>query len=125
MITCQVSGNYNNIRKFLKKNEHMSLRSVLDKYGRLGVEALAKATPVDTGKTADSWSYEVEKTREGYTISWKNSNVNHGVPIALILQYGHGTGTGGYVQGTDYINPAMRKVFQELADDAWKEVKDS
>ena len=125
MITCQVSGNYNNIRKFLKKNEHMSLRSVLDKYGRLGVEALSKATPVDTGKTADSWSYEIEKTREGYTISWNNSNVNHGVPIALILQYGHGTGTGGYVQGIDYINPAMRKVFQELADDAWKEVKSS
>lgn len=125
MITCQVSGNYNNIRKFLRKNEHMSLRSVLDKYGRLGVEALSKATPVDTGKTADSWSYEIEKTREGYTISWNNSNVNHGVPIALILQYGHGTGTGGYVQGIDYINPAMRKVFQELADDAWKEVKSS
>lgn len=125
MITCQVSGNYNNIRKFLRKNEQMSLRSVLDKYGRLGVEALSKATPVDTGKTADSWDYEIEKTREGYTISWKNSNVNHGVPIALILQYGHGTGTGGYVQGIDYINPAMRKVFQELADDAWKEVKSS
>lgn len=125
MITCQVSGNYNNIRKFLRKNEHMSLRSVLDKYGRLGVEALSKATPVDTGKTADSWSYEIEKTREGYTIGWKNSNVNHGVSIALILQYGHGTGTGGYVQGIDYINPAMQKVFQELADDAWKEVKDS
>ena len=98
---------------------------VLRKYGQAGVEALAAATPKDTGETAASWSYEIVQTRNGYSIFWNNSNVNRGVNIALILQYGHGTGTGGYVRGIDYINPAIRPVFDEIANAAWKEVTET
>lgn len=93
-----------------------------EKYGRRGVEALSNATPQDSGETAQSWSYEIHKSPETVTITFKNSNVNKGVPIAIILQYGHGTKTGGYVQGRDYINPAMRPIFDEITRDAWKEV---
>lgn len=95
----------------------------LAKYGQLGVDALASATPKDTGKTASSWSYEITKEQGKYTIYWKNSNINDGVPIAVILQYGHGTGSGGYVRGMDYINPALRPIFDKIAEDAWKEVR--
>lgn len=94
----------------------------LNKYGEIGVKALAANTPKDTGKTASSWSYEIVKTKNTVTINWKNDNIHDGVLIAAILQYGHGTGNGGYVRGTDYINPAMKPVFQQIADDAWKEV---
>lgn len=87
------------------------------------MEALSKATPVDTGKTASSWSYEIVVTREGYTIYWDNSNVNRGISIALLLQYGHGTRNGGFVEGRDYINPALRPIFDQMADEAWREVK--
>lgn len=92
------------------------------KYGEIGVRALQANTPKDTGETAGSWYYTIEKKRDVTTISWKNRNVQNGVPIAVILQYGHGTGTGGYVRGIDYINPAMKPVFQQIADDAWREV---
>lgn len=88
----------------------------------MGVDALSAATPVDTGKTAASWGYVITRTSDTATITWTNSNVNNGVPIALILQYGHGTGTGGYVKGRDYIKPAIRPVFDELANELWKEV---
>lgn len=94
----------------------------LKRYGERGVEALRQNTPKDSGKTANSWSYEIEQKGDSITISWKNSNVNKGVLIAAIIQYGHGTGTGGYVRGTDYINPSMRPVFQQIADDIWREV---
>jgi hypothetical protein len=94
----------------------------LKKYGEDGVKALADATPKDSGKTAASWSYEVEKSKGSYTIAWTNSNINDGVPIAVILQYGHGTRNGGYVQGRDYINPAIRPIFDQIAEDAWREV---
>ena len=117
-------GNFNHLETFLTKSLHIKsmIRPILEKYGRKGVEALAAATPADTGKTAESWSYRVDKTDAGYRIVWLNSNVNNGVMIAMLLQYGHATGTGGYVEGIDYINPAIRSIFKNMADDAWKEV---
>jgi hypothetical protein len=96
--------------------------SDLDKYGREGVAALASATPVDSGLTASSWYYEIVRTNGSVTINFNNSNIQNGVPIAVILQYGHATGTGGYVQGRDYINPAIRPIFDRIANDAWREV---
>lgn len=96
--------------------------SRLRKYGELGVQALQRYTPKETGLTAASWYYTISENSDSITIEWKNRNRNKGVLIAAILQYGHGTGTGGYVQGVDYINPAMKPVFQQIADDAWKEV---
>ena len=108
--------------KFLKRIKDLRIESILRKYGEAGVSALMAATPVDTGKTASMWGYEIEKTSDGWTINWTNDNVNNYVNIAVILQYGHGTGTGGYVAGRDYINPAMAPIFDKLADEAWNEV---
>lgn len=96
--------------------------SILHRYGQEGVAHLAANTPKDTGETAASWSYEVKRTSRSMSIIWTNSNIVSGVPIAVILQYGHGTRNGGYVSGRDYINPAMRQVFDQLADDVWREV---
>lgn len=115
-------GNFNKIEKFLNKVSNRSYLNVLDRYGQMGVEALAASTPIDSGETAKSWTYEIERGRGTTTISWLNTNENKGVNIAVILQYGHGTGTGGYVQGRDYINPAMRPVFDKIAEEAWREV---
>ena len=95
---------------------------MLDKYGRAGVDALSSATPVDSGLTASSWSYKIVQGRGVATIEFHNSNFNEGVPSAIILQYGHGTGTGGWVEGRDYINPAIQPVFNKIVEDAWKEV---
>lgn len=109
--------------KFITTAIHkLSLEATLRKYGEYGVIALKAATPYDSGKTAESWDYEIQHRGSRSKIIWKNSNINKGVPIAVILQYGHGTGTGGYVQGVDYINPALKPVFQNLADEAWREV---
>lgn len=94
----------------------------LDKFGQKGVAALQAATPKDTGKTADSWTYDIVQSGDRVSIVWSNTNVNDGVNIAVILQYGHGTGNGGYVEGIDYINPAMRSIFQNIADEAWREM---
>lgn len=116
-------GNFNHLEKFLSRvSGGQYILRVLDKYGQKGVDALAAATPKRTGKTAASWSYD--KVIEGGTIKliFTNSNINKGVNIAIILQTGHGTGTGGYVQGRDYINPALQDIFDGLADDAWAEV---
>mgnify|MGYP000277965666 CR=1 FL=1 len=96
--------------------------SILDKYGRAGVEALSSATPTRTGVTAASWSYKINRKNGSVSLDFYNSNINKGVPIAIIIQYGHGTGTGGWVEGIDYINPAIQPLFKKLADDAWKEV---
>ena len=115
-------GNFNSLEKFFNKVSKKEYLNVLDRCGQMGVEALSAATPYDTGKTAGSWSYEIERTSDMTSISWINTNVNKGVNIAIILQYGHGTGTGGYVQGRDYINPAMKPVFDTIAELAWKEV---
>lgn len=116
-------GNFDKTTNFLKKLIHGDLYSDLDRYGQMGVEALSRATPINTGHTAESWSYRVidEHTRKG--IVWYNSNVDAaGVPVAILIQYGHGTGTGGYVAGRDFINPAMRPLFDEIANDIWKKV---
>lgn len=115
-------GNFNRVERFLNRVSNRDYLNVLDQYGQMGVAALSKATPVDTGLTALSWTYEIERTSVQTTISWINTNTNQGVNIAVILQYGHGTGTGGYVQGRDYINPAMRPIFDKIADQAWREV---
>lgn len=123
MLTYKVTGSYEKTKKFLRKNSKMDLNSVLSKYAQKGVEALSSNTPKDTGITSNSWSYEIHNADNGYIIYWKNSNINKGVSIALVLQYGHGTGTGGYVQGIDYINPALRPVFDEIAESVWKEVR--
>ena len=115
-------GSFKNSEKWLKKALGSDYMDVLHQYGRLGVENLAAATPVDTGLTASSWRYEIEKEDGRISVRWLNSNINKGVNIAIILQYGHGTGRGGYVAGRDYINPALRSVFDAMADKAWKEV---
>ena len=119
-ITC--SGDLSKTMKFLNRLQNKEYLNILSTYGKRGVEALREATPKDTGKTADSWYYEIKQDRNQTTINWCNSYVNDGVVIAMLLQYGHGTGTGGYVQGTDYINPAMRAIFDDLANECWKEV---
>lgn len=122
MISFNHSGNFNYLEKFLTRISQVGTFCDLHRFGRQGVEALSKATPVDSGKTADSWSYEIHEDKNSVTITWSNSNVNDGVPIALILQYGHGTKNGGYVSGIDYINPAMKPIFDSIAESAWKEV---
>ena len=121
-IVFKHKGNLKKTTKFLERTLKGDYLKNLDKFGREGVAALALATPVDTGKTAKSWDYRIEKITDGIKIVWTNSNVNKGVNIAIILQYGHGTGNGGYVRGRDYINPAIRPIFDRIADDAWKEV---
>jgi hypothetical protein len=123
IIVFKQKGNFKKTRKFLKRCSNLQLNDLLDQYGKEGVEALARATPKDTGKTAASWSYAVHKSDGRITITWSNSNIVDGVPIAVILQYGHGTRNGGYVEGVDYINPAMRPIFERIAQRAWGEVR--
>ena len=122
MISFSHKGDFSKLTRFLERAKEAARLGVLDKYGREGVEALAAATPVKSGTTANSWSYEIAHSSDSATITFNNSNVNKGVPIAIILQYGHGTGTGGWVEGRDYINPAIQPVFDRLVDEAWKEV---
>ena len=123
MIVLTQSGNFNNTERFLKGAKKLDIKRILESYGREGVRALASATPVDSGLTADSWGFRVTISKGSFSIVWTNSNVVEGVPIAIILQYGHGTGTGGYVQGRDYINPAIQPIFQKIADSVWLEVR--
>ena len=122
MITFKHSGNFDKSEKFLRKARDKDYRAILTTYARQGVGALSAATPKDSGETASSWDYVVTSTSTGYKISWTNSHVDGGVVIAVILQYGHGTRNGGYVQGRDYINPAIRPIFDQIAEKAWKEV---
>lgn len=122
MIKFVHKGDFKNTEAFLNRNKELDINAILNAYGQKGVEALSQNTPTDSGKTAESWSYEITKTRKGYSIYWRNSNVNQGIPIAILIQYGHGTGTGGYVEGRDFINPAIQPVFDEIADAVWKEV---
>lgn len=121
-IKITVKGDWKKTDKFLERVKNLFKLGVFDKYGKAGVYALQAATPTDSGRTANSWSYVIKRSSGKVSIIWKNSNVNKGVPIAVILQYGHGTGTGGYVAGRDYINPAMRSIFDNMADELWKEV---
>ena len=125
MIRITTKGDFNNTFRFLNKMSKLQINKILEKYGQMGVSALASATHVDSGKTTESWGYEISIGKERATIYWTNTNQNKGVYIAVILQYGHGTGTGGYVQGVDYINPAIRPVFDKIAEEAWMEVVNS
>lgn len=122
MIRFKSKGTYKKTFSFLERLLTWLGAGGLNKYGEQGVRALSEATPKDSGKTAQSWSYDVINDGNKVSIIWSNSNVNEGVNIAVILQYGHGTGTGGYVQGIDYINPAMKPIFESIADNAWKEL---
>ena len=122
MIKFRHKGDFSKLTRFLEKAKESVHLGVLDKYGREGVAALASATPVDSGLTANSWYYEITNSNGSAIIAFYNSHVNKGVPIAIILQYGHGTGTGGWIQGRDYINPAIQPIFDKLVDEAWREV---
>ena len=122
MITFRQQGDFSKLTRYFERVKEAVKLGDLDKYGQAGVDALASATPSDSGLTASSWYYEIINQNGSARIIFKNSNINAGVPIAIILQYGHGTGTGGWVEGRDYINTAIRPIFDKIAEDAWKEV---
>ena len=122
MVSFRCKGDFSKTFRFLERAKEAVHIGDLDKYGREGVAALASATPVDSGKTASSWSYEIKRTGDSVSITFNNSNIQNGVPIAVILQYGHGTRNGGWVQGRDYINPAIQPIFDKIANEAWREV---
>ena len=122
MIKFRQKGDFSKLTHYLEKVKEIVKLGDLDKYGREGVAALASATPVDTGLTASSWRYEIQHGNGSVSIAFYNDNIQNGVPIAIILQYGHGTRNGGYVQGRDYINPAIKPIFDKITEDAWKEV---
>lgn len=122
MITFRQKGDFSKFTKYLERVKQAVKLGDLDKYGREGVAALASATPVDSGLTASSWYYEIVNKPGSVSITFNNSNIQDGVPIAIILQYGHGTGSGGWVEGRDYINPAVRPIFDKIANQAWREV---
>ena len=122
MISFRQKGDFSKLTSFLERAKESVKIGDLDKYGREGVAALSSATPIDSGKTANSWNYEITNKNGLVTISFNNSNIQNGVPIAIILQYGHGTKNGGWVQGRDYINPAIQPVFDEIVNNAWREV---
>lgn len=122
MISFRQKGDFSKLTSFLERAKETVHLGDLNKYGRQGVAALASATPIDSGETAESWYYKIENNKESATITFYNSNVQNGVPIAIILQYGHGTRNGGWVEGRDYINPAIQPIFDQIVDDAWREV---
>ena len=122
MIRFRQKGDFSKLTGFLEKAKNVVKIGDLNKYGQEGVAALSSATPTDTGKTAGSWYYEIKNQNGSATISFFNSNIQDGVPIAIILQYGHGTRNGGWVEGRDYINPAIQPIFDKIADSAWREV---
>lgn len=123
MIVIHQKGDFKKLTRFLERSKEVVHRGILDKYGKRGVEALAAATPKDTGLTASSWSYKIKNNPgSGASITFYNSNIQNGVPIAIVLQYGHATKNGGWVEGRDYINPAIQPIFDEMAEAVWKEV---
>ena len=123
MISFKHVGDFEKSRKFFNRVSTRSyLTDVLDKYGKQGVAALAAVTPIDTGLTASSWGYEISVSRDSCSITWTNSNAPEGVPVAILLQYGHATRNGGYVDGIDYINPALRPIFEGILNEVWEEV---
>lgn len=124
MIKIRCRGNYNKTEKFLKESKDIhEIRQIMEKYGREGVAALSAATPIDTGLTASSWFFEVVQEGDGLSLVFNNNNTTKtGIPIAILLQYGHGNGRGGYVRGRDFINPAIQPIFDRLAQEAWREV---
>lgn len=122
MISFRQKGDFSKLTRFLERAKEAVRLGDLDKYGREGVAALASATPIDSGETAKSWYYEITNKNGTATITFCNSNIQNGVPIAIILQYGHGTRNGGWVEGRDYINPAIQPIFDKIVEDAWREV---
>ena len=122
MITFETSGSFKKTESFLASLSKQSIPRTLEKYARQGVSALESSTPEESGLTATSWDYEITSSRGSYSIVWTNDNIVDGVPVAILLQYGHGTGTGGYVQGQDFINPAIKPIFDQIAQDVWKAV---
>lgn len=122
MITFRQKGDFSKLNSYLEKAKEVVKFGGLYKIGREGVAALSSATPQDTGKTASSWYYEIERTNDSVSITFNNSNINRGIPIAIIIQMGHATRNGGWVEGRDYINPAIKPIFDKLAKDAWEEV---
>jgi hypothetical protein len=122
MIHLTSTGAFTKTTTYLDFLKSGKMFNVLDRYGRIGVDALSRATPRDTGETAQSWGYQVAHTRGKHSISWFNTHKEDGVNIAVIIQYGHGTGTGGYVRGIDYINPAVRPIFDKMVSDIWRQV---
>lgn len=122
MISIRQKGDFKKITGFLERAKETVNLGALDKFGKEGVAALSSATPVDSGETAKKWSYEIKQSKGSVTISFSNSNIQNGVPIAIILQYGHATRTGGWVEGRDYINPAIQPIFDKIAEYAWGEV---
>lgn len=122
MISFRQKGDFSKLTRYLEKAKEVARIGDLDKYGRQGVAALESATPKDTGLTSKSWKYEIKQSKGSVSISFYNTNIQNGVPIAILLQYGHGTRNGGWVQGRDYINPAIQPIFDEIAKSAWKEV---
>lgn len=123
-IKVTTKGNFKHIEKFLNRVQSLdpTTKAIFEKYGQIGVDRLSKATPVDTGLTAASWYYEIEETKDGYILHWSNSNISDGYSVALLIQLGHGTTGGTYVQGIDYINPALEDILKDLADALWREV---
>ena len=122
MLTITSTGTFQNTEKFLKRMKDKAIFNSLNQYGEEGVRALSAATPKDSGLTAQSWTYEIKITPTSYSIIWNNTNVVDGMPIAILIQLGHGTGTGGYVAGRDYINPALLPIFDRITATIWKEV---
>lgn len=122
MFDISTSGSFKNTESFLTNAPKADLRRILDSLGQQGTSALSASTPQGTGLAARSWYHEVKKTRKGWTLTWYNSDVENGFPVAVMIQHGHGTGTGGYVAGIDYINPALRPTFERILDQAWKAV---
>ena len=123
MIQVSTRGDWSKTTSFLERCLNVLKLGQLDSYGRLGVSVLENATPKDTGNTASSWYYQIVRTSNGVAIEWNNSNLKEGIPVVILLQYGHGLHQGGYVEGIDFINPALRPVFDQIAEDAWKELE--
>jgi hypothetical protein len=122
MITFESTGDFKKTQDFLNKMAQAEFTAMLSHYGQVGVDALASATPTDSGLTASSWTYTIEKVRGKYSLIWHNTNVVDGVPVAILIQYGHGTGTGGWVEGRDYINPSIRPIFDMITEEVWRQV---
>lgn len=118
-------GSFDRMERFLKRMQFLDIRSLVEPYAKEGVQALAAATPRETGLAAESWDYEIEATKEHVIIRWLNRDIENGFPVVVMLQYGYGTGTGGYVQGRDFINPALKPIFDKIADGVWKVVTTS
>lgn len=121
-ISFDTTGSFSNTERFLQSLQRLDLRKIVEPYAQAGVAALRSATPEDSGLAASSWGYEIIQERDSITIYWTNNDIENGFPVAVMIQYGHGTGTGGYVHGRDYINPAIRPIFDQIANEVWRAV---